>query len=134
MMREQWGNRIVRFLAAAMIPAFCLAVTVDDKTSRPAAAPEEIIVCRVLEVHSSAPLHITMAVFHQDQRKDSQHLADLLRQHSETAVEFETNERVWHGATVVRLKSCFGRGLLLFPEGTTQLAEKGTFLLKFPAN
>jgi hypothetical protein len=33
----------------------------------------------------------------------------------------------------MRLKSCFGRGLLLFRAGTATLAEKDEFLLREPA-
>jgi hypothetical protein len=37
----------------------------------------------------------------------------------------------WQRATVVRLKSCFGRGLLILPPGEPALKDGETFLLKF---
>jgi hypothetical protein len=35
---------------------------------------------------------------------------------------------------VTRLKSCFGRGLLILQAGAAHLEEKGTFILKFSAD
>jgi hypothetical protein len=51
-------------------------------------------------------------------------------------VEFQMGEADgWRTATVARLKSCFGRGLLIVSSGQgggMKLAEGGTFLLRFP--
>ena len=88
--------------------------------------------CRVLEAHASDQPAASVVVFHQRDKQDQARLASLLREHSETSVEFQPADGNWHKATVFRLKSCFGRGLLLIPEGTAQLKDGDGFLLKFP--
>lgn len=100
----------------------------------PEEASEQVVACRVLEAHSSAQFRVTAVIFHQRDAKDRDRLGELLRRHSEAPVELQTTGGAWHPATVARLKSCFGRGLLLLPDGTASLPEKGEFLLKFPAN
>jgi len=77
---------------------------------------------------------VTLVLFHQQDEKERARLGSLLRQHSGAAVEFQTPDGAWHTASVLRLKSCFGRGLLLFSAGVAQLQEKGGFLLRFPPN
>lgn len=89
------------------------------------------IPCRALEAHSSQQPAVTVVVFHQSNPSDRPKLGSLLRAHSGEAVQFQTADSQWHNATVVRLKSCFGRGVLLFPAGTARLAEKDNFLLRF---
>ena len=57
----------------------------------------------------------------------------LLRAASEKVVGIQTGDgAAWQTAPVVRLKNCFGRGLLILPEGAPPLADGATFLLRFP--
>jgi hypothetical protein len=77
---------------------------------------------------------VTVVVFHQQDEKERIRLGSLLRQHSGASVEFQAADGAWHTASVLRLKSCFGRGLLLFSAETTQLREKEEFLLRFSSN
>ena len=130
-MRQHWQNRAGLILVVALATS-CAVVIVTRADSRPRAASEEIVACRVLEVHTVLQLRMTVAVFHHQNEKERARLGDLLRRHSEAPVEFQTASGTWQSGTVLRLKSCFGRGLLLFPAGTAQLAERDTFLLKFP--
>ena len=58
-----------------------------------------------------------MVVFHHSDEFSRAPLAALLHEHSEAAVDVKIEggaEQSWRG-TVFRLKSCFGRGLLLLP-------------------
>ena len=93
-------------------------------------AAHQTVACRVLEVHSTQAPGVSVVVFHQRDESQRDQLAALLRKQSGASVQFQTRDRQWHEATVLRLKSCFGRGLLLFPTGTAQVGEKDEFLLK----
>lgn len=128
------GRRLLPGLAIASLAAALQFATLSFGTSsHPArAAAEETVTCRVLEVHTLKGPGFTVAVFHQRDEKDRERLGSLLRQHPEAAAEIQTTDGTWHTVTVLRLKSCFGRGLLLLPSGTAQLPEKSEFLLKFP--
>jgi hypothetical protein len=107
--------------------------TAQESHSAPAAG-SEVIACRVLEAHTSRRPETTVAVFHQKDDKDRARLGGFLRKQPEMSVEFQTADGAWHPATVFRLKSCFGRGLLVFPAGSAQLEEKGEFLLRFSSH
>ena len=126
-----------RFWSAAFLLA-CFAASAHSITigARSQSAPRQpeatALECRVLEAHASEHPAVTVAVFHQRDKQDQTRLASLLRQHSEVSVQFQTADGVWQNATVIRLKSCFGRGLLLMPTGTAQLKDGDEFLLKFP--
>jgi hypothetical protein len=99
----------------------------------PAGASKQPVACRVLEVHTDAALGATVVVFHQRDDADRARVGELLRAHDGAPTEFRTSDGGSHPATVMRLKSCFGRGLLLFRAGTATLAEKDEFLLREPA-
>jgi hypothetical protein len=98
------------------------------------AATANTVACSVLEAHSLVQPALTVVVFHQRDKIDQERLGDLLRRRSDSSVEFQTEDGAWHSATVVRLKSCFGRGMLIFPAGAARLEERGNFLLKFSAD
>lgn len=93
--------------------------------------PGETISCRVMETHAAAPQGVTVVVFHQRNKEDGPRLGKLLNEHSEENVQFQTKDGAWHRATVIRLKSCFGRGLLVFLATQAQLAQREEFLLRF---
>jgi len=93
---------------------------------------ERSVACRVMEVFRAERLGTTAAIFHQRDRADGPRLGELLLAHSGAEVEFETRDGRRHRATVVRMKSCFGRGLLLFAAGEARLAKKEEFVLRFP--
>lgn len=103
------------------------------KIPRALPVPEEALACRALEVHTSEQPAVTLVIFHQREKKDSERLGALLRESAQTPVEFQTADGAWHNATLMRLKTCFGRGLLIFPTAPARLAEKDVFLLKFPS-
>ncbi len=130
-MRVSTRIAFAAWVAAILIPAFPLPTAIAGANS---AASPNTVVCSVLEVHSLAQPAVTLIVFHQRDKADQGLLGDLLRRRLDSPVEFQTPDGAWHSATVLRLKSCFGRGLLVFPSGIAHPAEKDAFLLKFPPN
>lgn len=95
-------------------------------------SPNTLVACRVLEAHTDTTLGVTVVVFHQRDDADRSRVGTLLRAHDGAAIEFQTSDGASHAATVMRLKSCFGRGLLLFRAGAASVAEKDEFLLHEP--
>jgi hypothetical protein len=94
----------------------------------------DTIACRVLEAHSSATPSVSLVVFHHSRTEDAARLATLLRQHADSSVEFQISGGEWQHATVLRLKSCFGRGLLVISTAVAQLKAGDEFILKFPSD
>ena len=87
--------------------------------------------CRVMEVIIAERVGAMAVIFHQRDKADGPRLGELLLAHSGEEVEFETVDGRRHRATVARMKSCFGRGLLIFAAGEAKLAEKEDFVLRF---
>jgi hypothetical protein len=96
------------------------------------AARKETIHCRAMEVFVAGRVGATAVIFHQRDKADGPRLGELLLAHSGEEVEFQTPDGRWHRATVVRMKSCFGRGLLLFAAGEAKIAERDEIVLRFP--
>ena len=130
-MRMIQGIAFAACCAAILIGASPLSTATARANS---ATTSNTVACSVLEMHLVTQPAVTVVVFHQRDKADQARLGELLRRRSESSVEFQTTDGAWHSATVLRLKSCFGRGLLIFPAGTAHLEEKGSFLLKFSAN
>ena len=90
------------------------------------------IPCRVMEVFTAEHLGTTAIVFHQRDKADGSRLGELLLAHSGEDIEFETRDGRRHRAMVARMKSCFGRGLLLYSSREAALAPNETFVIIFP--
>jgi hypothetical protein len=125
-----------KFLTAALLFA-AVAVSARVAASETAkdsqtSAEQKDVSCRVLESHTSTERGMTIMIFHQSGREDQGGLSNLLKQNEGAAVEWKSGDEKWHPATVMRLKSCFGRGLLLIPAGSVAPKEGENFLLKFP--
>ena len=71
-------------------------------------------------------------VFHQRDEAQRSQLAALLREHSGEMVEVKAGDGVWHRARMVRMKSCFGRGLLIVA-AAAPFAARAEFALRLPA-
>ena len=84
-----------------------------------------------MEVFQAERLGATAVIFHQSDKADGPRLGELLLAHSGEDVVFETRDGHAHSATVARVKSCFGRGLLLFATRDAQLAADDDFVLRF---
>jgi hypothetical protein len=109
------------------------ATVAHANSSSPDAGSGDVVACRVLEAHSAAWPGVTLVLFHQRDKQDQSRLASLLKQKSGAQVGVKAADGDWKPATVIRLKSCFGRGLLLFPVGGETPKDGETFLLKFPS-
>ena len=94
-------------------------------------AEEATVACRAMEVFVSERVGATAVIFHQRDKADGPRLGELLLAHSGEEVEFETSDGQRHLATVERVKSCFGRGLLLFTANETKIAANEEIVLHF---
>jgi hypothetical protein len=110
---------------AICVPLFVAAARQAD------AVDANLIACRVLEVHASTHPAVIAVLFHQRDKQDRARLAALLQNLAAESVELQTADGKWADATAVRLKSCFGRGLLLLPADGPPLKDGSTFVLKF---
>ncbi|MGH7866716.1 MAG: hypothetical protein ACREP9_03550 [Candidatus Dormibacteraceae bacterium] len=87
--------------------------------------------CRVMEVMASSQFHVRLVIFHYRDAADRSRLGELLRQYNGRPVQFRPQDGVWQNATVLRMRTCFGRGLLVFAASEPQLTEKQEFQLRF---
>jgi hypothetical protein len=127
-LRRYLGTGVIALLA--VLPAVAAPQTLQH---RPPEQDPRVVVCRAMEAHTSRDPAVTVVLFHQRDRADAQRLMALLRHASEKVVEFQTGDgAAWQTAPVVRLKNCFGRGLLILPAGAAPLSEGARFLLRFP--
>jgi len=101
--------------------------------ARQAAAGANIIDCRALEAHSSASPSVIAVVFHQRDKQDQPRFASLLKQNASATVFIQVGNSPWTNATLFRLKSCFGRGLLLLSSGSLAIKDGDAFRVKFSA-
>jgi hypothetical protein len=108
-------------LATLVLIAPLLAVAQGEPHPAPVT-----ITCRALEVHTDTELKAAIIVFHQRDPAQRSELAELLRKHSGQMVEIQAGGGQWHPAQLERLRSCFGRGMLML------VAEHAQFLLRMP--
>lgn len=129
-------NRLRPSLCAALAAICCLksATGSQQLQHRPAEQNPRVVACRVKEAHTSRDPAAGLIVFTQRDKADADRFRALLRSAQEGgAVEFQSGEGgAWQPASIVRLKSCFGRGLLVLPAGTVPPDDGSTFLLRFP--
>lgn len=85
--------------------------------------------CRVIESHASRHPAALIILFHQEDRGDQERLSALLRAHSGEQAGVQAQGK-WASGTVIRLKGCFGRGLLVLPADAPTLKDGAEFLLK----
>lgn len=114
-----------------MTAILCVASQSDARRTETADA--SAIACRVMEAHTSANPAATVVIFHQQHKEDQEHLGSLLRSHSGESVEIRAGSAAWTSVTIFRLKSCFGRGLMVLAPGAPVMKEGSMFLLRLPA-
>lgn len=122
-------SRCPLMLAVSAVLALVGAAGQTATESMPAGGA---VACRVLEAKTVERLNVAVVVFHQAQKSDGERLGQLLRRYDGASVEFETSDSRPHAATVLRLGTCFGRGLLVFPAAEARLAKQDQFWLRFP--
>ncbi len=121
--------RIVSVVFATLF--LILPVLSRAQTIPPATADANTIACRALEAHTDDELKVTVVVFHQRDEAQRSQLAALLREHSGAMVEVKAGDGTWRRARLVRLKSCFGRGLLMLP-ASAPFSDRAEFVLRLP--
>lgn len=122
--------RIIAALGCLVVSTAAAASVSRPQTTAPA---ESTVVCRVLETHTAGTPSAAAVIFHQRDKQDQQRLGDLLKQHSGAAVQIQVgHDGVPQRATVFRVKSCFGRGLLLMAAGAAP-KDGETFTITFPS-
>ncbi|MGH9737382.1 MAG: hypothetical protein ACRD4X_02205 [Candidatus Acidiferrales bacterium] len=116
--------------------AFALAFAVpslaaNQTSSHPNAAPESNIVqCRVVEAHASAVPAALFVIFRQQQKQDQPRLAALVKENSGADAEVQIGG-AWSKVELFRLRTCFGRGMLIFPSGSASVKDGDTFRIRF---
>jgi hypothetical protein len=114
-----------------VVVAFELAVGAPTGAHAAQAQPTlETISCRVLESKTSSTLTVELVLFHQAEAASRERVGAFLERHDGASVEVQTAGRDWQPATVFRLKSCFGRGLLVVPAASARVARGQTFLIR----
>jgi hypothetical protein len=119
-----------RSLACVFAPLFVAAF--GSSQTKPAAR-FETIACKAMEVAASARYGVRLVIFHYRDAQEREHLGQLLREYDGANIEFQTGNKPWSAATVLRLKTCFGRGLLVYGSSEAVVAKGGDFLLRFPS-
>lgn len=118
---------------SVLLAGFILPLTLSAGAQKEAA--QGTVTCRAMEVFVVKRLGATAVIFHQRDKADGPRLGELLLAHTGEEVEFQSPDGRWHRATVERVKSCFGRGLLLFSSRQAKLAAKENFVVNFaPSN
>jgi len=115
---------------AALLPILTI-LAVAQIAPHAATAESGTIACRALETHTDDNLKVTVVVFHQRDQTERSRLATRLHEHSGAMVEVRSGDGAWRRARMVRLKSCFGRGLLLLP-APAPFPERTEFVLRLP--
>ncbi len=126
------------YLKARLAVFVCVvALAVPSLAARQAAshpnAPSEpaVVQCRVLESHASVAPAALVVIFHQQEKKDQPRLSALLKANSGSEAEIQIGGAAWTKATTFRLRTCFGRGMLILSSGEAALKDGDTFRIRF---
>jgi hypothetical protein len=114
----------------ALTSTSSLAIPRDQAVRQ--ATTSNVVTCRILEVHANKDPGVVLVIFHQRDKQDQPRFAALLKQSSGGTIQIRPSGAQWQSAAVIRLKSCFGRGMLILPAGTTSLKEHADLMVKFP--
>jgi hypothetical protein len=90
------------------------------------------IICSIIEAFEGGRLGVRAIIFHQHNKADGPRLGALLLAHSGEEMELETTGGPRYRATVFRIKSAFGRGLVLVPTSMLKLGAHDEFTLRQP--
>ena len=124
MVRRYWAILV----SAAGITAVLSCVSPAARDPQ-AGANDRPIKCSVVESFADDKLGVRTIIFHQHDKADRPRLGSLLAAHSGEEMELETAGRRYRAA-VFRMKSCFGRGLLLVPINQLQIGVHDEFTLR----
>ena len=91
------------------------------------------IICKAMEAFDDGRLQVRAIIFHQRDRADAPRLGAFLLAHSGEETDLETSNGQRYRVIVFRVRSAFGRGLMLVPTGKVKLDARGEFTLFLPA-
>lgn len=122
---------IFALAAVLAVPVSYTSKGVQDQATATKAQNGPII-CSVMEAFEEGRLGVRAIIFHQRDKADGPRLGALLLTHSGKEMVLETTGGRRYRATVFRVKSCFGRGLVLVPTSKLKLGEHDEFTLSQP--
>ncbi|HXY79131.1 MAG TPA: hypothetical protein VEI08_00695 [Candidatus Bathyarchaeia archaeon] len=120
----------LRLITLCVVAMLCVGPR--SVARQPVQSGTDAIACRVIESHANASPAATVVIFHQQHKGDQERLGALLRAHSGEGAEIQISGAIWSSVTIFRLKSCFGRGLMVLPRGAPEMKEGTVFLLWLP--
>lgn len=122
--------RLAVFVCAIAFAVPSLAAR--QAASHPNAVPESAVVeCRVLEAHASAAPAALVVIFHQQEKKDQPRLAALIKANSGSEANIQIGGAAWIEVPIFRLRTCFGRGMMILSPGEAALKDGDTFRIRF---
>lgn len=122
-------GRCAVFVCAVALSASSLAARQAIAHSN--AAIESVVECRALEAHASAAPAALVVIFHQNQKKDQPRLAALIKANSGSDAQIQIGNAPWTKARIFRLRTCFGRGMMVLSPGEAALKDGDTFRIRF---
>jgi len=122
---------VLAFVFAFAVPSF--GAPRQTAAHQSTAAQPGVVDCRVLETHTGSAPAVLVVIFHQNKKQDQPRLAELLKQHSGSSAEVQVGTGAWTKVNVFRLRTAFGRGMLLLPAGSMALKDGDTFHIRFVA-
>lgn len=127
-------QKLIHFTLTCFLASSTFAQKTAPSPTPPADSSGRTVACRVMEVFVAQRQGVNAVIFHQRDKTDGPRLGEMLKTYSGEEMEFKTGDGQRHHGTVVRMKSCFGRGLLVFSAGEAKLGDKDEFILRFPEN
>lgn len=122
---------VLAFVLAFAVPLFAAP---GQTASHQNTAPQSGVVdCKVLEAHTGSAPAVLVVIFHQNKKQDQPRLAELLKHNSGSSAEVQLGAGAWTKVNVFRLRTAFGRGMLLLPAGSMALKDGDTFRIRFAA-
>jgi hypothetical protein len=118
----------MRQISALLVAVLISVLGGAQSQSHPVAVT---IACKALDAYTDSQLKVTVIVFHQRDQAQRSELAVLLHNYGGSIVQMQGDDGSWRDARMIRLQSCFGRGLLLL-SGPSTVAQHGQFLLRVP--
>ena len=132
-MRLPFKARGAYCLAAALALVLSAAVAgsaASPPQGEPTTAPPNSIACKVMEAKTA--VGVTAAVVHQASSAERERVGAWIREHDGAPVEFRTSDGPWRPASIFRLRTCFGRGLLMFAAKEAHIEQGVTVELRLP--
>jgi hypothetical protein len=125
------SRRLVGIAATIVFVVLTVSGRVTHAQTAAVRPDKSVVACRVIEAHTNSQPPVIIVLFHQRDKNDQPRFAALLKQADGSTVQIRIGKGDWQAVSVVRLRNCFGRGLLMFPAGATKLRDKDEFLAKF---